>query len=199
MYDALYTSGIPAGAEMAAWYPYDTRNPDGPPKGARQVVTIDNTGTHTDCDILDVESGAAWPPSVVPGWIRACTAPQPTVYCSLSNAPQVVSAMAGVNRAWDMWVADWTGSPHVPAVSGATVIGCQYQNTSSYDLSTITNDNWYPLREDVASVQVQNGWKWCEKCSGLFFPSSGGGNVCPAGGQHTADPSLDYAMPYAGS
>jgi hypothetical protein len=146
MYDALETSGIPAGAQMAAWYPYDTRNSSGPPKNAHQVLTIDNTGQHPNCDILDVEPGAATVADA-PGWVRACTAAFPTIYSNLANAPTVVSAMRGLGRGWYLWVADWqNGTRNVPAVAGVTVIGCQYAGNvnNAYDLSIITDDNWYP-------------------------------------------------------
>jgi hypothetical protein len=147
MYDALETSGIPAGAQIAAWYPYDTRNTSGPPRNAHQVLTIDNTGQHPNCDILDVEPGAATVAGT-PGWVRACTAPFPTIYSDLANAPTVVSALRSVGRRWYLWVADWqNGTRNVPGVAGATVIGCQYAGNvdNAYDLSIITDDSWYPV------------------------------------------------------
>jgi hypothetical protein len=203
MYDALYTGGIPAGAQMAAWYPYDARNTDGPPRDARQVLTIDNTAgaVHADCDILDVETGAATFADV-PGWLSRCTAPYPTIYCSLSNTSSVFSAAGSQSRHWYLWVARYlaTPAPVVPPVpglpSGCTVIGCQYEAAGAYDLSIITDDNWYP-EADVETVSVQNGWRWCEKCGAMYFP--GPANACAGGGQHEPGPSFDYAATYSGS
>lgn len=152
MYDALNTGGIPAGAEIAAWYPYDTRNHDGPPKAARMVLGIDNSsnGAHPDCHIADIEPGAMWPPSVAPGWVSECRQPFPTTYCDLDNTPALFGAMHGVLRVWYLWVAAWTqsGLPAVPSVPGlpasCRLIGAQYRNASAYDLSIVTADYWYP-------------------------------------------------------
>jgi hypothetical protein len=199
MYDALYASGIPSGADIACWYPHDPRS-DGPPKDARQVLTIDNTGSHLDCAVLDCEPGAAWPLSAAHGWVQACTAPFPTVYCALSNAPQLVTAMAGVTRSWYLWVASWTGQPHVPAVSGARVIGCQYQSTSGYDLSIVTDDNWYPLEEaTVASVQIQNGWVVCNDCKTLVYAPDFPAHAKTFPGHVVSPTSASYALPFSAS
>ena len=48
----------------------------------------------------------------------------------------------------------------------------------------------------LANSSNQSDWRWCNKCQGLFFSTSG---VCPAGGSH-ADPtvsgSLNYVLPH---
>lgn len=198
MYDALEASGIPSGANIACWYPYDIRS-DGAPKDALITLTIDNVGTHPDCNILDIESGAA-SPSDGPGWVDSNTTPFPTLYCNMSTAPDVMSAMKGVTKTWYLWVASLTSSPPVspPSVAGANVVAQQYAFDGAYDLSVVFDDNWYPDPGDEMAVQVQDGWLWCNKCASLFFPTSGTtGGVCAAGGSHSGSDSYDsYAMLY---
>lgn len=204
MYDALYTKGIPANVPMAAYYPYD--NPDNYVPSATQIMEIDNSagGSHPDCQIADAETGAMeW--ADVPGWVERCTRAQPTVYASLSNVPTLVSAMnaAGLTTKWWLWVADYLSPPQpvVPAVPGlpascAGVIGCQYTDTGPYDLSIITDDNWYPIGGgDTVAVAVQDNWSVCGKCHCLFYSGTDLGPApCAAGGDHAV---LVGSYPYA--
>ena len=44
----------------------------------------------------------------------------------------------------------------------------------------------------VASEQVQPGWRWCNKCGGLFF--SGASGKCSAGGIHDGSKSGKYVL-----
>ena len=41
----------------------------------------------------------------------------------------------------------------------------------------------------------QNGWRYCNKCAGLFYSNNGRG-VCPRGRQHDGDGSGDYSVDY---
>ena|SRR5215204_6069172 len=42
-------------------------------------------------------------------------------------------------------------------------------------------------------MAVQDNWRYCNKCQGLFFgPNSQG--VCPAGGAHSNVPSGNYVL-----
>jgi hypothetical protein len=45
---------------------------------------------------------------------------------------------------------------------------------------------------DPPLVEGQQGWRWCEKCSGLYF--GGSTSVCPAGGSHGTVVSGHYAV-----
>lgn len=142
MYDALEASGIPHGAQIACWYPHDPRS-DGPPVNAAVVLTIDNVGDHPDCNILDVEPGAA-PTSSVARWLDSNHNEFPTIYCSESNVGSVVQA-AG-SRKFYLWVANWNGSPTViyfPQYNTVTTVAHQYASNNSFDTSVVYNDAWY--------------------------------------------------------
>lgn len=71
----------------------------------------------------------------------------------------------------------------------------------SYVMST-KDDPWRGLfvesyKREYPKLQSmrQNEWRWCHRCSGLFWangrPLAG---VCPAGGQHDRDRSADYTL-----
>ena len=80
-------------------------------------VSISVWGNDAAC--LDVETGDATP-SQVPGWVRrqqSNGAKRPIVYANRSTMPAVWSALngAGIKRnEVRLWVADWTGTPHIP-------------------------------------------------------------------------------------
>ena len=44
------------------------------------------------------------------------------------------------------------------------------------------------------SLPSQSGWRWCEKCQGLFFSGNPDQGACPAGGRHDASRSGAYLM-----
>src|SRR5205814_1663667 len=46
------------------------------------------------------------------------------------------------------------------------------------------------------SLPSQSGWRWCEKCQGLFFSGNPGQGACPAGGRHDASRSGAYLMTF---
>jgi peptidoglycan hydrolase-like protein with peptidoglycan-binding domain len=140
MYDALDLDAIPTSAQMVAYYPHDPRTTGTVARFPKStvLVTIDNIGNHTDCDVLDVEPGAAWPPgSIVDPWLAAKQAKGQTgtIYSNLANIGAVRSA---TRRSFDWWAAEWTNVPHSVAGSVAT----QYEGAGSYDLSLVTDSNW---------------------------------------------------------
>lgn len=143
MYDALEASGIPKGAQVACWYPHDSRS-DGPPVDAKLVLTIDNEGTHPDCQILDLESGAATPQSV-PGWLDDNKNAYPTIYCSQDNVSEALTAAGG--RKFHLWVADWNGAPTEIFESPdptITTVAHQYASFAAYDMSVVYDIvDWY--------------------------------------------------------
>lgn len=47
----------------------------------------------------------------------------------------------------------------------------------------------------IASAHFQKGWRFCEKCHGLFFAPNEGKSVCPAGGKHDGSKSGHYLLP----
>jgi hypothetical protein len=51
-----------------------------------------------------------------------------------------------------------------------------------------------------ASAALQDGWWFCNNCTGLYAPGAPGHNVCPDGGNphdSTRDGTFDYFLPYA--
>jgi Putative peptidoglycan binding domain len=140
MYDALDLTGIPTNAQMVAYYPHDSRTNGSVSRFSANtvLVTIDNHGNHTDCDILDVEPGAAWPPSsVVDPWLAAKQAQGKTgtIYANLAN---IGAVRAATKRTFFWWAAQWTNVPHSVAGSVAT----QYEGAARYDISLVTDANW---------------------------------------------------------
>jgi hypothetical protein len=140
MYDALDLTGIPTNAQMVAYYPHDSRTNGAVSRFSANtvLVTIDNHGNHTDCDVLDVEPGAAWPPSsVVDPWLAAKHAQGKTgtIYANLAN---IGAVRAATKRTFFWWAAQWTNVPHSVPGSVAT----QYEGVARYDISLVTDDNW---------------------------------------------------------
>jgi hypothetical protein len=44
------------------------------------------------------------------------------------------------------------------------------------------------------AIVLQHRWRFCRKCTGLFFNGGGALGVCPAGGEHDPSSSGDYAL-----
>lgn len=142
MYDAVTVSNIPSTAEMVAGYvdgnyanysEMKSRFPDA------IVVPITVFASDNEGTVLDVEQGDATPQESV-GWVqkRRNAGVDPSVYCDTSNWANVRQAFqdAGV-REPHYWIADWTGSPHIP--DGA--VACQYSSPGPYDVSEVA-DYW---------------------------------------------------------
>ena len=140
MYDALDLTGIPTNAQVVAYYPHDSRTNGSVSRfsASTVLVTIDNHGNHTDCDVLDVEPGAAWPPSsVVDPWLAAKQAQGKTgtIYSNLAN---IGAVRAATKRTFFWWAAQWTNVPHSVPGSVAT----QYEGAARYDISLVTDASW---------------------------------------------------------
>jgi hypothetical protein len=112
-------------------------------------VTISVTASADAGDVLDVEAGDATPAQTA-GWIRNRKASgyyRPTIYCSRATIPAVRQGTGAyiLGRDYDIWVADWTGSPHevtAPGTPSATCSATQYENTSAYDVSVVYDAGW---------------------------------------------------------
>jgi hypothetical protein len=112
-------------------------------------VTITVTASADAGDVLDVEAGNAAPGQTA-GWIEKRKASgyyRPSIYCSRSVIPAVRQGtgkyILGVD--YDIWVADWTGSPHevtAPGTPRATCSATQYENTAYYDVSVVYDGGW---------------------------------------------------------
>ncbi len=46
----------------------------------------------------------------------------------------------------------------------------------------------------MAGERLQDDWRFCSKCFGLFFKLGGGLGVCPAGGEHDPSQSGNYTL-----
>lgn len=144
MYDSVTWQAIPADAQMVAGYvdglyAWPQAAWDRFPNAEKVRIAV--FATTNDGDVLDCESGDATPQQC-PGWIAmrlAAGVKVPTIYTSLSNVPTVQAACQGLT--YDLWIADWTGTPHIPAGAAA----CQYANPATsggnWDLS-ICNPDW---------------------------------------------------------
>jgi hypothetical protein len=139
MYDSTEPNDAPttpqsgmSGPLMIAYYPYTEGQPDKSkfPSGT-QFVTIDNDGSHTDCDVVDFEAGAVYPASAVVAWLKKAGGNK-VVYSDTSNKPALDAANP---PAYSWWSAEWTNSPHV--TSGA--VATQYASTATYDISEVAN------------------------------------------------------------
>jgi fibronectin type III domain protein len=112
-------------------------------------VTITVTASADAGDVLDVEAGDATPGQTA-GWIekrKASGYHRPSIYCSRSAIPAVRQGTGAyiLGRDYDIWVADWTGSPHevtAPGTPSATCAATQYENTANYDASVVYDGGW---------------------------------------------------------
>jgi hypothetical protein len=64
--------------------------------------------------------------------------------------------------------------------------------------ATLSQVNIAPvLASDVVSLSAQDlqaGWRWCNKCQGLFFSGGAAPGVCPAWGAHSSTGSGNYHL-----
>ena len=99
-----------------------------------------------DGHVLDIEAGCS-APYQAPNWVRmrlAAGLPRPVLYCNRSNVGSVLGVIdaAGLHTAVAIWLADWTGVPHLASGTIAT----QYASPSTgsgghFDLSLVA-DSW---------------------------------------------------------
>jgi hypothetical protein len=47
--------------------------------------------------------------------------------------------------------------------------------------------------QEKKAAWMQDNWRWCNKCQGLFFAGHGAG-ACPLGGGHDSTGSGDYGL-----
>jgi hypothetical protein len=114
-----------------------------------------NTALDELCDVLDVERGAATTGDC-PSWCEAAAANfaagkrpgqrHPAIYMSLDSVTAVVNALiaAGITEGPGLWIANWNlteaGARIVVQLAGGPfpVIGVQYGNRGSYDVSVFS-------------------------------------------------------------
>jgi hypothetical protein len=152
MYDSDTPSVIPADARAVAGYVNGYAAAAWAEAGgfarfpkARQL-RIDVNGSRPDANVLDVETGDATPDQA-PGWIKACQAHGtvvPTIYCSQSAMPRIMSLCAGLH--YQIWSAHYTGKPAIDAGAVAT----QYADPNAgsgghWDVSLIGPSFTWPI------------------------------------------------------
>lgn len=114
-----------------------------------QHVEISVTAEADAGDVLDVEADDATPGQAA-DWIRMRKAAgyhRPTIYCSRSVIPEVRKGTGDyiLGRDYDIWVADYTGSPHevvAPGLPHAACVATQYESTATYDASMVYDEGW---------------------------------------------------------
>ncbi len=141
MYDSVNASVLPTDAQMVAGYidgKYAWKQSDWDRFPNSVKVRIAVFPWTNDGDVLDCEPGDATP-AECPDWIKkrqAAGLARPTIYCSLAAMPEVQAACHGLD--YDLWIAHWTGIPHLVDGSVAT----QYAARGTYDLSWANDPGW---------------------------------------------------------
>lgn len=113
-------------------------------------------------DCLDIETGDAVPadgPAFVRGWHKVNTN-LPMIYANMSTMPAVKEALDAANlprSAYYLWVAEWDGSPDIPAGYD----GIQYSTASGYDGDAFYAYMWttgpvWPLALNDSGTQVSD-------------------------------------------
>lgn len=152
MYDSIDASMIPPEAEIVAgyvdghyaWADADWARFPNAVKVPIAVFASTNAGDVLDCEQYDAT------PEDCPGWIKmrqAAGLAVPTIYCGRAAMAAVQQHCAGLT--YDLWVADWTGVPHLPA--GA--MACQYAAKGIYDIS-LCADEWPRTSQETPTDEL---------------------------------------------
>jgi hypothetical protein len=154
---------------------------------------------------------------------------RPITYQSANSVSGVVNALiaGGVTSGVGLWVADWdlTNAQAVADVMNASgpfpIVGVQFRNSGLYDISVfspswisevskvieptptpVTTPNPAPEPSPTISIPVpgiQTDWRYCEKCTSLFYAPNISTSHCAGGGEHVASPdSYNYAIVFFG-
>jgi hypothetical protein len=86
---------------------------------------------------------------------------------------------------------DVTQDMVVESVSGGPTKGFAFQLNAWSAMGNTTAWQQYCL---ILWDTAQFGWRWCNKCQGLFFTGENTLGVCPRGGAHDDTGSGDYAL-----
>ncbi|HTT91137.1 MAG TPA: hypothetical protein VMF65_16405 [Acidimicrobiales bacterium] len=196
-FDSVNVQAIPADARVVAGY-VDGRYATVPALVQRfpgaVIIRITVTGM-AGVEVCDCETGdltpaqaAAWADAEVQAGRR------PTIYCSASSRPAVVTALMPYGmefvRDVDNWVADYDGVAQVPAGSVAK----QYQ-TNSYD-SNVALSTWSVLPQPVPQpppelIEEMNMVAWDPVTGGYWM-------VNPDGAVYSVAASGGATPPYLG-
>lgn len=143
-------AGYSTGAGIVPWGAADWKAHPGAVRICQDSVASDATA-----DVLDVEAGAATI-GVAARWAEAAAANvatgkrpgqrHPAIYMSLSSVTPVVNALihGGIREGVGLWVANWNLTDAEAAVLVAhaggpfPIIGVQYRNAGTYDVSVFS-------------------------------------------------------------
>ena len=155
-------AGYSTGTGLVPWTDADWRAHPG------AVRICQNPGaTDTTADVLDVEAGAATT-GMAARWAEAAAASvargirpgqrHPAIYMSLSMVTPVVNALiaGGIREGVSLWVANWNlteaeASALVAHAGGPfPIIGVQYRNAGTYDVSVFSRPWLAAVSQDPA-------------------------------------------------
>jgi hypothetical protein len=168
-------AGYSTGTGIVPWGPADWKAHPGAVR-----ICQDPGATDTTADVLDVEAGAATV-GVAARWAEAAAANfaagkrpgqrHPAVYMSLSSVTPVVNALVhgGIREGVGLWVANWNLTEAEAAVLVAhaggpfPIIGVQYRNAGTYDVSTFSRPWLAAVSGDPAARPAGFHGEWVTK------------------------------------
>jgi hypothetical protein len=213
---------IPPGVKTAAYVTGSGPVPWSPAQLAAHpdAIRIDqspvNTPADETADIIDMEQDAAtlndlrdWCPGALHNFETAARPGQrsPLVYMSQANVTPVANVLTanGLTHGIGLWLAcEMTAQQAAHLVLTASgpfpIRGVQYAFLPDHDISVFDAEWWANVsgkpKAPAPRPGVQDGWRYCHKCSGLFYSQVTPPPVCPVGGLHDGSQSHDYTLSY---
>lgn len=135
--------------------------------------------------------------AVDPSWMKTFTAAVNNAGFRVIDYGTQSDVLKNENPDGYYWGADWTGVAHIAAGDVMT----QYVSFANEDVSgaEATLPFWNVKGVPVTPVPVvqtaaQSGWRFCDKCQGLFYGQGEPLSHCPAGGTHDGSKSGNYVL-----
>lgn len=210
MYDSINGLAIPANAAAVAGYgppnfAWTNAMWDRFPHALKVEITnrsFSNLGVVLDWETGNEEGGTPH------GWIqmrKAAGILRPTIYCNGSTVPQVRQLTGAylLGQDYDIWLADWTNSPHQYEIAYGYKPGnyncpvVQYADPGPYDLSVIWDPTWPHVSDIITPPPVPTGLEAiAEAMAVLKWNSMGSGVIYAVQLWHgTADEPTSATMP----
>lgn len=175
-----------------------------------------NTAPDETADLIDLEQFAAtfadlkgWVPNAWDSWHLGTRPGQrtPTAYSYRSNLTPVANALNsfGITSGVNLFLSEPMGQAAAEVIVNTAsgpfpIIGVQFAFLPDHDVSVVSTEWLNNVSGKTGGTQpkpgTQAGWRWCAKCTGLFFGPQAMHSHCPAGGIHVAGVSHDYSLPY---
>jgi hypothetical protein len=141
--------------------------------GAKKLASL--AATALGNDVL-AGTGSIWGEvaNSLVGWLGGivfanCDGPVAADQIVLNGATLVSKTSAGI----------YSENRFYPGIDSATGCGSNSRYHAAFSIST---------------AAMQDGWSWCNKCQGMHYSGNPEPGPCPAGGNHVADPSGNYAF-----